>query len=286
MIQIFESVPNISEGRDKKKIERLLTEIKTVRDLKILDHSSDTDHNRSVFTYIGTYNAVKEASLKLVKTAREILDINEHQGVHPCNGVVDVLPIIPVKNCEMSDAVRLSKDIGETIKNSLEIPVYYYENSAQDEKYQNLALLRADSYNLSRHKSAGFIAVGARDFLVAFNVNLDSNNLNEAKKIAEELREKKSHLRGVKALGLYLASRDIVQVSMNLTRPFEVGPEEVFQAVCKKAEACNMKVLERELIGKLPKAVIKEAEALYEDLNVLIEKAKEQKNDNTNTKRG
>lgn len=280
-MKIFEAVPNISEGRDLKTIEELVKVIKEVNNLKLLDCSSDIDHNRSVFTYIGTAEAIKEGSLKLVSKAAELIDLNQHQGVHPRNGIVDVLPIIPVVDADISDAVDLAKDIGESIKERLEIPVYYYEQNAENEKYANLANLRADSYNLSKHKSAGFIAVGARNFLIAYNINLAINDLVIAKEIASRIREKQSHLAGLKALGLYLKSKDIVQISMNLTKPFEVGIEKAREAIIKEVEKNNMKAstIEEEIVGLLPEAVREEAKDLNKEIDKLLDKAKGKKND-------
>ena len=281
-MQIFESVPNISEGRDKQKIKTLLDALRPIENLKILDYSSDADHNRSVFTYIGTYEAVLRAGAALVQKAAEILDLREHAGVHPRLGVVDVLPIIPVYQTEMDDAVRLARELGAEIE-KIGIPAVYYEYAAQDPGERNLADIRRKRYN-NTHPKAGLVCIGARNYLVAYNINLETADVEIAKTIAKQIREHGGGLRGVKALGLYLKSRNCAQVSMNLVAPEITGPQEVFAKVKSLAEGVGVQVKERELIGVLPNFVAREAQKLSEDIERKIallknmsEKAKEKK---------
>jgi len=186
-MKIYESVPNISEGRDLDKINQLLDVIRSVDDVRILDFSSDVDHNRSVFTFIGTEDGIIEANMNLMSKACEILNINEHSGIHPRMGIVDVMPIIPVWGCEISDAVKISHKLGKKIEENLDIPVYFYGYAASTPKERNLADIRRKGYNDKPHKTAGVVCVSARDFLVAYNVNLKSKNLDSAKKIAVQV---------------------------------------------------------------------------------------------------
>ncbi|MDR1113873.1 MAG: glutamate formiminotransferase [Candidatus Margulisbacteria bacterium] len=257
---IFESVPNISEGRDKKKIEILLDVIRPVKNLKILDYSSDPDHNRSVFTYIGTREAILSAGLALVKKAVEILDLRAQQGVHPRLGVVDVLPIVPVWQAGLDDAVRLAHDLGAEIR-KLGVPVVFYEQAALEPAAKNLADVRRKSYN-NAHQTAGVVCVGARDYLVAYNIDLATADIAVAKKIADRVRERNSGLRGVKALGLYLVSRGCAQVSLNLCAPEITSPEKVLAYVKNLAEGAGVKIKGTELIGLLPETVAQEARQL------------------------
>ncbi|GBR76057.1 glutamate formimidoyltransferase [Candidatus Termititenax persephonae] len=279
---IFESVPNISEGRDRQKINALLEVIRPLADLQILDYSSDADHNRSVFTYIGTYAAVLRAGTVLVKKAAEILDLKTHSGVHPRLGVVDVLPIIPVWQADMADAVRLARELGGEIQ-KCGVPVVFYEYAALNPSERNLADIRRKRYN-DRHSTAGLVCVGARNYLVAYNVNLDTANVSVAQTIAGQIREQGGGLRGVKALGLYLQSRSCAQVSMNLVAPEIIGPREAYAKVKSLAEGVGVQVKEEELIGVLPEVVAQEARKLSADIDRKIallknmgEKAKEKK---------
>jgi glutamate formiminotransferase len=262
---IFESVPNISEGRDKKKIAALLDAVGAVENLRILDHSSDADHNRSVFTYIGTRAAILSAGLALVKKAAEILDIRAHEGVHPRLGVVDVLPIIPVYQAEMSAAAALAHELGGGIQ-KLGVPVVFYEEAALDPAAKNLADVRRKSYN-NAHKTAGLVCVGARNYLVAYNIDLAARDISVAKKIAGLVRERGGGLPGVKALGLYLASRDCAQVSLNLCAPELAGPEKVLAYVKNLAEGAGVKIKGTELIGLLPETVARAARQLAGELH-------------------
>jgi len=280
-MQIFESVPNISEGRDKKKIEELLNVIRPIENLKILDYSSDPDHNRSVFTYIGTREAILTAGLALVKKAAEILDLREQTGVHPRLGVVDVLPVIPVWQTDMAEAVSLAHELGENIE-KFGISTVFYEYAALQPDFRNLADVRRKSYNIKEDKT-GLVCVGARDFLVAYNVNLQTADVQVAKAIAGRIRENGGGLRGVKALGLFLETRGCVQVSMNLVKPNETGPNEVYTEVRQMAEGAGVTVKEEELIGVLPALVIREAQQLSDDIEkkIVLLKAEEKINENS-----
>lgn len=253
MFKIFESVPNISEGRNKKKLTFLLREVAKVPEVKILNFSSDYDHNRSVLTMIGTEQGIIQANIKLVQKAKQLLDLSKHKGIHPRVGVIDVLPIIPLLNSSMADAVKTAKKIGEFIESKLKIPVYYYGNAATHEKYRNLANIRREKYNITRHRTAGAVCVGARNFLVAYNINLDTQDKEIAFKIARVIREKYTD---IKTLGLFLKTKNCVQISMNLINPLRTGPKKAYAAVAREAKKLKVRIKEQELIGFLPKQVI------------------------------
>jgi glutamate formiminotransferase len=287
-MKIYESVPNISEGQDKTIIEALINAVRAVPNIRVLDYSSDIDHNRSVFTYIGAEKAIIQANLALVKKASELLDVNRHQGVHPRLGVVDVMPIVPVWEATMPDAVEISYKIGQKLEKELHIPAYYYEFSAKEPKYRNLADIRRYGYNSSpvvKHKTAGAVCLGARDFLVAYNVNLNSDDLAAAKAIAAAMREDKSGFVGVKALGLRLVSQHCVQVSMNVTEPTETPLEKIYQRVEELAKGAGMTVKTQEVIGVLPLKVIREAQKLSAEIDEqikMLQEKKEEHNDQNN----
>lgn len=289
-MKIFESVPNISEGRDLAKIKIFADLLRAIPELKLLNYSADQDHNRSVFTYIGSRAAIIQAGYELTKKASEILDLREHQGVHPRLGVVDVLPIIPVWGSEMNEAVEIAHILGRKIEKELKIPAYFYEFAAREPKNTNLADLRRSGYNregLKVHSSAGAVCIGARDFLVAYNVNLNSDDLPAAKEIARQMRERNSGFHGVKALGLRLYSQGCVQVSMNLTKPAATSLEEIYSRVAELAKGAGMSVKTEQLIGVLPLQVIREAQKLSDDLDQKIEMLKPHiKTDKTNEREG
>jgi len=277
MQKILECVPNFSTGRSHT-LARILKSIKKIHGIKILDHTSDTDHNRSVVTFIGDPKNVIEASFEAAKTASKLIDLTKHKGVHPRIGAVDVIPLIPLKNITEKEAVKYSKILGEKIAEELKIPVYFYEKSATTKKRKNLADIRNIGYeqlkkDISKKKDrfpdlgpkhlgkAGAIAVGVRDILIAFNINLKTNKVEIAKKIANKIREKSGGLKSVKALGLHLKSKNLAQVSMNLTNYKKTPPLKVFKLVKKLAKQYKTEILESELIGLLPKDALKNTSA-------------------------
>lgn len=259
-MQIFEAVPNISEGRDKKKLAHLLAEVEKTPGIKILDLSSDVDHNRSVLTFIGTVEGVRSASLTLVAKAKELLDIRVHKGIHPRVGIVDVLPIIPVLNSTMSEAISLAHEIGEGIESRFKVPVYYYGEAAKDEKYRILANIRREKYNIRQEQVAGAVCVGARDFLVAYNINLKTQDVEIARKIASLVRGKNSD---IKTLGLYLDTKKCAQVSMNLVNPLRTDRVTAYKLVEAETKKLGVEIKEEELIGLVPETV-KEAARQFE----------------------
>jgi glutamate formiminotransferase/glutamate formiminotransferase/formiminotetrahydrofolate cyclodeaminase len=254
---LIESVPNFS-GRPEPILAALAGNI-------LLDHSFDPDHNRSVLTLAGPPAAILDAVLQAAAAAVAHIDLRQHHGVHPRIGALDVLPFIPLEGTTMQDCVRLAHRAGQRLWDELRVPVYFYEHAARRDACHNLSGLRRRALTLppdiggpEHHPTAGATAVGARQFLIAFNVNLASDDLGAAKAIAETIRESSGGLPGVKALGLPLQSRGIVQVSMNLT-DFTVTPvTTAFEAVADEARARGIQVLESELIGLAPRAAIDE----------------------------
>lgn len=272
---IIECVPNISEGRDLRVIEQIGEAISSVSNVKLLDIHSDSDHNRSVFTFIGAPQAVSIAAFKLTELALKLISLPSHEGVHPRIGVVDVIPFVPVQNASYEDCTHIAINLGQQISNQLYIPVYYYGltnietqdfaslyDSPINDKYTSLPELRknVDLNKQNNHPTAGAIAIGVRDFMVAYNVNLNTKDLAIAKQIASKIREKNGGLPGVRALGFELKSRGIVQVSMNLIEPKVTGPEQVFEAIKREAELDGVTIAGDELVGLLPKQVLAQAD--------------------------
>ncbi|MCQ2551477.1 MAG: glutamate formimidoyltransferase [Clostridia bacterium] len=280
MAQIIESIPNISEGQRKDVIEACVDQIRTTAGCTLLDYSSDPAHNRTVITYIGDAKGVEEASVKLVKKAAELIDLTKHVGEHPRMGAVDVMPFLPVKDATTEDCIELSKVVGKRIAEEAGVPVFLYENSATRPERQNLVKIRKGQFEGMAekvqeedwepdfggrriHPTAGVMAVGARPPLVAFNINLDTDDVELAKEIAKTIREKDGGFKCVKSMGFDVVAhgRQIAQVSCNMTN-FEVTSlYTVTEKVRELAAAKGVKVLETELIGLCPmKALIETAQ--------------------------
>ena len=277
MAMIIESIPNISEGRNKEIIEACVDQIRNTQGCTLMDYSSDPSHNRTVITYMGSLEAVEEASVKLVKKAVELIDLTKHQGEHPRMGAVDVMPFVPIKEASEEDCIELSKRVGKRIFEEAGVPVFLYEKSATAEHRQNLAKIRKGQFEgmaektkeaewhpdfgQGIHPTAGVIAVGARPPLIAYNINLNTDDLEAANEIAKEIRESSGGLPNVKAIGILLEERKIAQVSINMT-DYTVTPlYEVTEIVREKARARGLEVIGTELIGLCPmKALLDTAE--------------------------
>ena len=282
MAQIIESIPNISEGRNQDIIEACVDQIRTTPGCTLLDYSSDESHNRSVITYIGDAKGIEEASVKLEKKAAELIDLTKHQGEHPRMGAVDVMPLLPIKDCTTDDCVELSKKIGKRIAEEAGVPVFLYEYSASRPERKNLSTIRKGQFEgmadkvkepdwepdfggRKIHPTAGVTAVGARPPLIAYNFNLSTDNVQIAKNIAKIIREKDGGLDSVKSMGFAVedeaTGKTVAQVSCNLTN-YEVAPiYRVFELVKAEARRYGVTVTESELIGLCPmKALIDSAE--------------------------
>lgn len=269
MGKIIECVPNFSEGRNKANLELILDEIRNIEDVKLLDYSMDKDHNRSVVTFIGSPDAVIEAAFRATKKAAQVIDMREHHGEHPRMGATDVIPLIPISEVTMEECVKLSQDLGERIGEELGISVYLYEKSASFPTRENLADVRKGQYEGMADKiksegwapdfgprdlnvRAGVTAVGARMPLVAYNINLATNNIEIAKKIAKAIRAKTGGFTYCKALGLEITERDIVQVSINMVDYTKTPLYRVFDTVVREATRYGVNVTGSEIIGLLP----------------------------------
>ena len=252
-----ECVPNFSEGRDPVIVAGIAEAVRSVAGARLLDTTSDPDHNRSVLTFIGPAEAVGEAAFRAVRAAAERIDLTKHRGVHPRLGAADVVPFVPPVCADLAHAV------GERIWDELHVPVYFYEAAARRAECARLENVRRlvpgglkPDVGEGRHPTAGVCVVGARKFLVAWNINLQSTDLRAAKEIAQEIRESSGGLAAVKAIGLPLESRGEVQVSINLV-DFERTPLwVVFDAVARRCAARGIGITGSELIGLIPEAAI------------------------------
>lgn len=280
MKKIIECIPNFSEGRDKKKIQAILNSITAVPGAILLDYESDSSHNRSVVTFAGEPKPVIEAAFQAVKKAAEIIDLDKHKGEHPRMGATDVCPLVPLSGLTEEECVKYAEELGSRIAEELDIPVYLYEKAAKRPERKNLADIRKGEYEEIKKEiavnpdrapdfgpkklgKAGAIAIGVRGPLIAFNVNLESKNLQIAKDIAKKIRFKDGGFKCVKAMGFKLENKNTVQVSMNLTNYKITNIQTVFKAIKKEAKKHGVKILESEIIGLVPqKALIKAVKSL------------------------
>ena len=279
MAKLIECVPNISEGRRPEVVEQIVDTLRGRDGVKLLDYSSDADHNRSVITLVGEPQAVKAAMVDFVGKAMELIDLRNHQGQHPRMGAVDVIPFIPIKEVTVEEAVQLSKELAETLYDKYGVPSFLYESSATAEHRKNLATLRKGEFEGMKdkvkteefrpdygddiHESYGITAIGARPFLVAFNINLASDDLEVANKVARAVRHLSGGLRFVKGMGVKLEDRGIVQVSMNLTDFTKTPIYRVFELVRLEAARYGVEVIGSEIIGLVPMAALVDTASWY-----------------------
>jgi glutamate formiminotransferase len=267
---LVECVPNFSEGRSIEIVERLAGRIAEVETACVLDSHIDPDHNRSVITFVAAPEQVVEAAVRVVALAAELIDMRSHAGQHPRLGATDVLPFVPVRGVTLDDCVNLAHQAGERIGRELSIPVYYYERAAlrpdrvnlEDVRRGALELLRQqiadeptrvpDAGPLSVHDTAGAIAIGARPFLIAFNVNLRTADPAIARQIARAVRARQGGLPFLKALGFELQTRGLVQVSMNLVNYGETGMDQAYSAVRREADKLGVEIVNTEIVGLVP----------------------------------
>lgn len=260
---IVECVPNFSEGRDRTVIAALEQSVRDVRGVHLLNSTSDADHNRSVLTFAGDPAAVSEAAFASVAAAVARIDLAKHEGVHPRVGAADVVPFVPIEGVALEDCAALAHTAGERIWNELRVPVFFYEAAAKRPECARLENIRRRAntdlppdIGQGRHPTAGYCVVGARNFLIAWNIILQSNDLAAAKSIANEIRESSGGLPAVKALGLELASQGKVQVSMNLVDFRRTPLHAAFDAVRRAAEKRGIQIEGSELIGLIPQAAL------------------------------
>lgn len=267
-IQIVECVPNFSEGRRPQVLDEIVNAMLETG-VMLLDREMDANHNRAVVTIAGEPDAVAEAAFRGAAKAAQRISLETHRGEHPRMGATDVIPFIPVRNITMDECVQLARRVGERIGSELQIPVYLYERAATRPERRDLAYVRRGEYEAIRDEialyperapdfgprqvsAAGAVAVGARPFLIAYNVNLDTTDVQMAKDIAKVTREKGGGLPSVKALGFALEDKGIVQVSMNLTDFNITGMLTAFHHVRVEAEKRGIRVLGSELVGLVP----------------------------------
>lgn len=276
----MECVPNFSEGRDLAKIEKIIEPFRAKPGVKLLDYSNDEDHNRLVVTVVGEPEALKAALLEAIGQAVALIDLTVHTGQHPRMGAVDVIPFIPIKGCTMDEAIALSKEVGEQIATLYNLPVFLYEKSASAPHRENLAAVRkgefegmADKIKLpewkpdfgpaERHPTAGTVAVGARMPLVAYNVNLGTDNLTIASDIAKKIRFIGGGLRYCKAMGVELKERGITQVSINMTDYTRTALYRAFELVKVEARRYGVPVVGSEIIGLVPMEALIDTASYY-----------------------
>ena len=274
MSTLVECVPNFSEGRDKSKVDAIVAAMQ-VEGVYLLDRESDADHNRSVITLVGTLEAIAEAAIRGVGKAAELIDLTKHQGAHPRMGATDVVPFIPIEGVTIEDCVDIARKVGQEIWKRYQIPVYLYEAAAATPERQNLENIRRGQFEGLReaiqtdparrpdygearvHPTAGATVVGARKFLIAYNIFLNTGDIQVAKKVAKAVRASSGGLRYVKGAGFLV--RNLAQVSMNLT-DFEQTPiARVFEAVKSEAARYGAAPLSSEIVGLIPKKALEEA---------------------------
>jgi glutamate formiminotransferase len=264
---IIECVPNFSEGRDPVIVASIAQAVAAVAGVKLLDTTSDQDHNRSVLTFAGPPDAVVEAAFAAVREAALKIDMSRHAGVHPRIGAADVVPLVPVEGITLEECAKLAQGLGARIERELSVPVYLYEAAALRPECRRLENVRKlaptgfpPDYGTGRHPTAGASVVGARNFLVAWNINLRTHDVAFARRIAREIRAASGGLPAVKSIGLPLESRGQVQVSINLV-DFEQTPlYVVFEAVKQRCDEAGVEIAGSELIGMIPAAALKSSE--------------------------
>ena len=277
---VIECVPNISDGRRPDVIEGIANALRAVPEVRVLDVQSDPAHNRSVLTLAGTASGLKTAVLTLFDKALAVIDLKSHEGEHPRMGAVDVVPFIPIEGATMEDCIQLAREVADAVARRHALPIYLYEEAASTPARRNLEDIRRGEFEglaakmqqaewkpdfgpAQPHATAGASVIGARMPLIAYNINLATNRLDVAKKIAAGIRMSSGGFRYVKAMGIALEDRGIVQVSMNLTN-FEKTPIfRVFETVKREAARYGVNVLESEIVGLVPSTALVQVAEFY-----------------------
>ena len=277
---VIECVPNVSEGRRPEIVAAMADAIRAVNGVRLLDHSSDASHHRSVFTLAGDAAGVERAVLALFERAVADVDLRTHRGEHPRMGAVDVVPFVPIEGVTMAECVALARKVGAEVADRFKVPVYLYEEASSHPGRRNLEDIRRGEFEglaakmategwapdfgpAAPHPSAGATVIGARMPLIAYNINLATDRLDVAKKIAAAIRQSSGGYRFVKAMGITLEERGIVQVSMNLTNYEKTPIFRVFETVKREAERYGVAVLESEIVGLVPSAALNAAAEFY-----------------------
>ena len=277
---LIECIPNVSDGRRAELIERIASAVSVTPGVRLLDHSSDPSHNRSVFTFAGDTDGVERAIMAVFDVAVANIDLRSHKGEHPRLGAVDVVPFVPIEGVTMADCVALAKKVGAAVAARFGVPVYLYEEASDNPVRKNLEDIRRGEFEglptkmatagwapdfgpATPHATAGASVIGARMALVAYNINLATDRLDVAKKIASAIRHSSGGYRYVKAAGFKLEDRGIVQVSMNLTNYEKTPIFRVFETVKREAARYGVAILESEIVGLVPSAALTAAAEFY-----------------------
>lgn len=280
MAQVVQCVPNISEGRRPEVIEAIVNQVRQVPGVALLDTLPDIDHNRTVITFIGEMEPVKEAAFQLTKKAIELIDMEKQTGGHPRIGAVDVIPLIPINEVEMTDCIDGAKELAQRVSRELGVPTYLYGEAAQRPERKNLSNIRKGQYEALKleignqerqpdfglaemHPSAGATMVGARMPLIAFNINLATDQKWIADKIARAVRESSGGFKNVKGMGLVLTDRNQVQVSMNLENYQKTPIYRVFETVQREAQRYGVNIVGSEIIGLVPQQALVDVAEWY-----------------------
>ena len=258
MTPLIQCVPNFSEGRRPEVIHAIVDAVRAVPGVRLADWSADPDHHRMVVTFLGPPEPVRAAALAAADAAIATIDVSRHQGVHPRLGAMDVLPFVPIRDISLAECAALAVGVGQELAARHGLPVYLYESASPHSR--SLPTVRKDAFHhippdfgpATPHPTAGAVVVGARGPLIAYNVNLATQDIAIARRIAHEVRSGAGQLSGVRALGLALHSRQLTQVSMNITRPAETPLLSVFSYVARRAQELGAAVAESEVIGALP----------------------------------
>ena len=277
---LIECIPNVSEGTRADVIDRMADAIRATPGVRLLDRSSDGSHNRSVFTIVGDKNGVARAVLALFERAVAEIDLRTHRGEHPRLGAVDVVPFVPIEGVTMAECVELAKSVGAQVAERFNVPVYLYEDASTNPLRKNLEDIRRGEFEglaakmatdgwapdfgpRAPHPTAGASVIGARMALIAYNINLATDRVDVAKKIAAAIRHSSGGFRYVKAAGFTLQDRGIVQVSMNLTNYEKTSIFRVFETVKREAERYGVAILESEIVGLVPSAALLASAEFY-----------------------
>lgn len=286
--QLIQSIPNFSEGRDLKKVEQIVDAFRAKPGVKLLDYSTDPDHNRCVVTVIGQPEPLKQAMIQAIGTAVDLIDMTRHEGQHPRIGCVDVIPFIPVRNCTIQDADRLAREVAQQAAQRFGLPFYLYEKSAtaphrvdlsniRKGQFEGLAekmkdpLWKPDFGPDTIHPTGGATAIGARMPLVYFNINLDTPNVEIARQIARRIRNIGGGLHYVKAMGIALEERNLAQVTINLTDYTKSSMYSTFEMVKMEARRYGVRVIGSEVVGIVPMQALLDCAEYYlqiEDFSV------------------
>ena len=278
IMHLIECVPNISEGKDKNKIKQILAELSSVKNVEVLGCEAGASANRTVITFVAPKETIQQAALALIKKSVELIDMRKHKGVHPRIGCVDVCPFIPFKKVSLEECAEIAKNVAQEAAARFNVPSYLYGAAAIDANRRELSFLRKGGYESLAEKlnilppdfgpktfnetvaKSGALCIGARNFLLAYNINLNTKDLNSAKALAKELR---AQLQGIKTLGWYIEEYGFCQVSVNI-EDYKKAPLYLVYETCKNlAVKLNVSVTGSEIVGLLPKDALLDSAKFY-----------------------